>query len=94
MEEGVIAVDRSERILSINEAGARMFQVKASGNQGRMIQEIIRNKELERFISTALEASESIAADLTLYQNEERVLNAHTTPLKGGAERISVSWWC
>jgi len=63
-----------------------MFQVKASGNQGRMIQEIIRNKELERFISTALEASESIAADLTLYQNEERVLNAHATPLKGGAQ--------
>lgn len=86
MEEGVIAVDRSERILSINQAGASMFQLKASGNQDRMIQEIIRNKELERFISRALEARESIAADLTLYLNEEKVLNAHTTPLKGGAE--------
>ena len=51
-----------------------------------LIQEIIRHKELERFISKALAANESIAADLTLYQNEERVLNAHTTPLKGAAE--------
>jgi two-component system phosphate regulon sensor histidine kinase PhoR len=86
MEEGVVAVDQSERILSINQAGARMFQLKSSKIQGRMIQEIIRHKELERFISRALAANKSIATDLTLYQNEERVLNAHTTPLKGAAQ--------
>ena len=86
MDEGVIAVDQSERVLSINQAAAKMFQLRSSGVQGRMIQEVVRHKELERFISEALSANDSIAVDLTLYQDEERVLNAHTTPLKGAAE--------
>lgn len=86
MEEGIIAVDQSEHILSLNQAAANMFQLKSKNVQGRMIQEIIRHPELERFISNALHSKESITTDLILYHNDEKVLNAHTTPLKGASE--------
>jgi len=83
MEEGVIAIDKEEHILSINRAAAGIFALKPEEYQGRLIQEAIRNNELQRFIKSALSEDKSIAGDITLYQNGERVLNARTTPLRG-----------
>lgn len=83
MEEGVIAIDKDEHILSINRAAAGIFTLKPEEYPGRLIQEAIRNNEFQRFIEAALSEGRSIAGDITLYQNGERVVNAHTTPLRG-----------
>jgi two-component system, OmpR family, phosphate regulon sensor histidine kinase PhoR len=50
MAEGVLAVDREERVLSLNAAGETLLGVRAADSQGRSIQEAVRNVELQRLV--------------------------------------------
>lgn len=86
MEEGVVAIDKAERVLNINEAAAKMFQIDSTDSHGKMLQEVIRNNKIQRLVVKALSEDRSASEDITLYQNGERILNAHTTPLRGAAE--------
>jgi two-component system phosphate regulon sensor histidine kinase PhoR len=92
MLEGVIAVDMDERIISINQVAARMFNDEPEKFQGQSIQEAIRVSRLQRFIKKALLSIESIIEDdIVLNHDEERVLNIHSSPLQDAKEnRIGI----
>jgi len=81
MVEGVVAVDAGERILEINTAAARLFGVSPSRVKGKILQEEIRNTELQRFVREALDSSDVIEADILVLEPEERFLQAHGTRL-------------
>jgi two-component system phosphate regulon sensor histidine kinase PhoR len=81
MLEGVIAVDRNERIISMNPAAGRMFDCDPAKVQGRNIQEVVRNLAIQRFVTRVLTTSEAISDDFILYRAEERTLNIHSSPL-------------
>jgi two-component system phosphate regulon sensor histidine kinase PhoR len=81
MLEGLIAVDNEERIISLNQAAAKWFQIEARKVQGRSIQEVIRNRALQQFVTEALKNQESMENDITVFQNGERVLNVRSSPL-------------
>jgi two-component system, OmpR family, phosphate regulon sensor histidine kinase PhoR len=85
MAEGVIAVDMDERIISINKAGARIFEDLPQNLLNRSIPEAIRNPDLQKFIDKALSSKENLEEDITLYQKGERILNIHNTPLEDAA---------
>ena len=84
MVEGVLAVDTEERIISINAAAAALLNTAESGALGRGLQEVIRNADLRRFVSRALACDEPIEDDVVLRSDEERVLQARGTSLRGG----------
>jgi two-component system phosphate regulon sensor histidine kinase PhoR len=89
MVEGVIAFDREERIISVNPAAASWFAIDPEKVRGRSIQETIRNLAMQQFVSRALTRRASIAEDIVVYQNGERILNIHSAPLLGaGSESI------
>jgi len=91
MQEGVLAVDKTEAVLSMNPAAGEMFEVHPAESPGKMIQEVIRNNDMQRLIATALSGKEPLSKDIVLHQKRERTLNAHTTPLLGAAqEQIGV----
>ena len=92
MLEGVIAVDMDERIISINQVAARMFNDEPEKFQGQSIQEAIRVSRLQRFIKKALLSVESIIEDdIVLSHDEERILNIHSSPLQdAGKKRIGI----
>lgn len=81
MLEGVIAVDTEERIVSINQAAARLFENEAPNCQGKSIQEIIRSPALQQFIRNALNSKSPSEEDITVFQNEERVIDVKGSPL-------------
>jgi two-component system phosphate regulon sensor histidine kinase PhoR len=81
MLEGVIAVNREERIISINPAAARWFDIDAEKIRGLSIQEAIRNLGIQRFVARALDSREPVQDDIVVFQNGERVLNIKSTPL-------------
>jgi two-component system phosphate regulon sensor histidine kinase PhoR len=81
MLEGVIAVDRQERIISINPAAARWFDIDAEKARGRNILEVIRNLAIQRFVAKALASREPIQDDIQVFQNGEKVLNIKSAPL-------------
>ncbi len=81
MKEGVIAIDRDEKIISINQAAARMFKRNSSDLEQRSIQEVIRNSELQKIIKKAISSGEHSEGDVVLYQDKEIILNVQTTSL-------------
>jgi len=81
MLEGVIAVDKDERIVSMNPAAARWFGSDPSRFEDRSIPEVIRNLSLQQFIAEALRSNEPREDDITVFQNGERVLNVKSSPL-------------
>ncbi|HIK46627.1 MAG TPA: hypothetical protein IGR64_17390, partial [Leptolyngbyaceae cyanobacterium M65_K2018_010] len=50
MVEGVVAVDNTDRLITLNKAGSRLLMVNPETVKGQSIQEIIRNKDLQRFL--------------------------------------------
>jgi len=86
MAEAVIAVDNEERIISINDAAARMFDVDRSGAQGRLLQEVIRNVVLHQQIERILETRKPFEDEIVLNgtDNGGTFLQTHAVPLYGG----------
>ncbi|MGD9038796.1 MAG: histidine kinase dimerization/phospho-acceptor domain-containing protein, partial [Desulfobacteraceae bacterium] len=89
MVEGVIALDREERVISINQAAAQMFETNPSSAQGRSIQEVVRNSDLQNFVTNALSNTKPVERDMVLYSDGERIINGHSTVLHdAGGNRI------
>jgi len=86
MEEGVIAFDMDERIISINQSAARIFESIPKDMLNRSIQEVIRNPELQKFITQALSSIDNLEGDITLYHEGERIIYLHTTSLRDSSE--------
>jgi len=82
MEEGVIAFDMDERIISINQAAARIFESVPKDMLSRSIQEVIRNPELQQFVTQALSSTDNLEGDITLYHEGERIIYLHSTSLR------------
>ncbi|MBN1227528.1 MAG: PAS domain-containing protein [Deltaproteobacteria bacterium] len=81
MVEGIIALDNEQNIISINKAAAQMLGTSPYDVQGRSIQEVFRNTDFQGFVSNALSTDESVEKDITLYGDNERILNAHSATL-------------
>ncbi len=87
MVEGVIGVDTEERVISMNGAAARIFECRKEEAEGRSIQEVVRNPDLQDFVRTALSSEVPVEEDIVVYSKHERVLNGRGTVLrdaKGG----------
>lgn len=81
MMEGVLAIDKDERVISMNEAGGKLLEVNPNEAQGRSIQEVVRNTDLQEFVARALASREPVEGDLVLRDNGGRFLQAHGATL-------------
>ncbi len=82
MVESVLAVDSEERVISLNHAAAKLFDVDQDASHGRPLQEIIRNPELQKLAGDTLRSVEPIEGEMTIYDPEERFLQIHGTVLR------------
>ena len=81
MMEGVIAVNPEERIIRANMAACEIIGVPPGRIRDRSIQEVIRNRDLHGLIEQTLAGDSSVEGDITVYENGERILSIHCTPL-------------
>jgi two-component system, OmpR family, phosphate regulon sensor histidine kinase PhoR len=82
MVEGVIAVDREERLISMNQAARRMFEVAPGGITGRFLHEIIRNPDLHRFVNHILAEGNPAEQDLIAGGRDERYFQIQGSVLR------------
>jgi two-component system phosphate regulon sensor histidine kinase PhoR len=83
MVEGVIAVDTSERLITVNQAAARILGVAQESARGRTIREIARNVDLQRFVSEALSVDSPREGNVVLREEGgERFLQVHGAALR------------
>src|SRR5690606_3643277 len=91
MIEGVLAVNREENIISINDAAAQLFQVDREKVIGRSIQEAIRNPELHRFVERTMSSRLPVEGDIVVRDSENHYLQVHgASLLDAEGERIGV----
>ncbi|HSV92968.1 MAG TPA: ATP-binding protein [Desulfobacterales bacterium] len=83
MQEGVIAVDRDERVISMNPAAALLFELPIARARGRSLQEVIRNLAIQKFAARSLATGTPAEEDMAVFQNGERILNVRSAPLQG-----------
>jgi two-component system phosphate regulon sensor histidine kinase PhoR len=81
MLEGVVAIDSDERIVSINRSAAQLFENEPADCQGKSIEEVIRSPAMQQFIRRSLRTKSSSEEDITVFQNEERVIDVKGSPL-------------
>jgi len=82
MTEGVLALDRKERLIRMNRAAVALFQVPNIPVRGRSVQEIIRNTELQGLIKRTLAGNEPVEDVIRLWDREEHFLRLHGDSLQ------------
>jgi two-component system phosphate regulon sensor histidine kinase PhoR len=66
MIEGVIALDAQGRIMSINRAAAQLLDIGPQQTQGRNVEEVIRNVDLQQFVRRTIDSPQPTEGDITL----------------------------
>ena len=83
MAEAVLAVDSDQRLITLNVSAAEMIGVDISCAKGRALQEVIRNPDLQHFVTTSLASNEPIEDNITLHKdNREYFLQAKSSVLQ------------
>lgn len=85
MEEGVIAVDREERIVHMNEVAARLLEIE-SNSEERYLWEVARIPELSETLTETLDFEEPVHRVIRLpaISNSDRILDIRASPLEAG----------
>lgn len=84
MDGALIALDPLQRILSLNRSAERMLGVAAGATQGRLIQETVREPELNDFINAALAEPGTLVDEIRLLSHGPRVVRANSARLLDG----------
>ncbi|MCP5462178.1 MAG: PAS domain-containing protein [bacterium] len=71
MTDGVIAVDSSERIISINRAAVRLLELEPDAVRGKLIHEAIRNADLQNFVRRVFNSAAGIDYEFRIYKNRQ-----------------------
>ena len=84
MVEGVLAVDTDERVIAVNAAAARLLDTDPASAEGKAIQEVVRNPDLQHVVAQTLDGHRPVEADIVMRVGaEERNLQANGTLLHG-----------
>lgn len=81
MREGVIATDLDQRVISINNTAAKLFNAQMETAINRSILEIIRNHEFQELMNRSMSTGASLEADIVYHKDGERIYNIHCAPL-------------
>jgi two-component system phosphate regulon sensor histidine kinase PhoR len=84
MIEGVIVVDRSNRIISVNPSVERIFGVSRELSERKLFLEAIRNNDLAEIISSVLEKGEPVSGELSLQWPVQGDFRINATPIFAG----------
>jgi two-component system phosphate regulon sensor histidine kinase PhoR len=89
MREGVIAVDRNDLVIHINQAAAAMLQIDAAASIGKRVWEITRLRELCSILNDASRQGCEIKRSMNIsYGISGRVIEMHAVPLSSGDDEL------
>ncbi len=83
MVEGVMAVDHRERLITLNQAGARLLGVDPETARERPLPEVVRNPDLQNFVARALASPRQVDGEIILRESgQDRLLQVQGTTLR------------
>lgn len=86
MVEGVVAVDRDERIVHLNQAAAKLLVVSPGDAMGRPIWEVTRLREVPETLAETLRCEQMVQRLVRVPGSPDRFFDLHAAPLRTGGE--------
>jgi two-component system phosphate regulon sensor histidine kinase PhoR len=83
MVEGVVAVDRDERVLHLNDVARHQLGVRAESVEGRPVWEVTRLREVPEVLAEAIRVEGPVHRVTEAPDARERSLELHASPLRG-----------
>jgi two-component system phosphate regulon sensor histidine kinase PhoR len=84
MIEGIIVVDESSRIISVNPAVMEIFGISEGCAEGKLFLEAIRNNEIFEIIDRALKKGETARGEIALIYPVRRIFEISSVPIFDG----------
>ncbi len=82
MNSGVIALDLDQRVVRLNRSASEMLGSHVEGlTKGRLLQEVVRNDGLNRFVQSAMHEHARQPAEFRLRSDPETIVQAMSSPL-------------
>lgn len=82
MSDGVIAIDRDGKIILINPAIERLFNIKYEKSVNKSVIEVVRNFDLDKLLhETLVSEQEGVTRELQIFVPEPKTFRVSTTPL-------------
>jgi two-component system phosphate regulon sensor histidine kinase PhoR len=89
MVEGLLVVDENEKVVRLNPAASAFLGVDIADAEGRMIQEVVRNPYLQKFVRKTLASALTVEEDITLRNDRgELYVQGHGVQLLGPDGRL------
>jgi two-component system phosphate regulon sensor histidine kinase PhoR len=86
MSEAVLAVDTDERVISLNKAAFDIFAIDEKQASGLLLQEAVRNIDLQRQVKQILDSLQPLQDEIVLQHGaSERFLQTNGVPLHDGS---------
>jgi len=85
MVEGVVAVDREERVVHLNQSAARILRCPAGEMAGRRVWELTRIRAVSEALGAAMAQSQEVTREARVVEgSREQILQLHAAPLSTG----------
>jgi len=81
MVEGVIAVDKDTRVLSLNPTAESIFNIAPNNALGRIFLEVFPNNDIAEVIAQVLKKGEFISKELALIWPVQKVFQVNASPI-------------
>ncbi len=88
--ESVVAVDHEGRVLLINPAAEKLFDVESSAVKGRPSLEVLRQSALHEVIQQTLQKRQPVSQEISIHAPQERTLVAQALPVSYGENQTGV----
>lgn len=86
MDEGVLALDRRERIIHMNRVAGYILGKNHKEVKRLLLQEVVRHANLQEFIKATLGSQKPLSKDLVLRGEQEKQIQANGTILRNDNE--------
>ncbi len=91
MIEGVVAIDRHDRIIRINKTAARLLDIPGENVENHTIHELVRHTDLLNFIDQMYASGASLETQIIVRHEKDHYLQVTGTPLLDtGHEKLGV----
>lgn len=82
MINGVIALDNNKRVMFINPAAEKMFQIREKDIKGKYLLEVIRNNRLDEDIERLLQSNVEGEIEIEINHPITKTMRVYTNPIK------------
>lgn len=88
MPGAVLAMDVDQRILSVNKVGEQMLDIREKRARGRLLQEVLRQPDLNAFVQEAFDAEGRYEDEFEIDGDESIIVQAASRPLRSPRDEV------